>query len=188
MFAYKGTDAYRNDAMIPGTHLYEGTTRDPRDWRKLFDITPYSCRSDLLITDELRHRAELVEEATRMGIREIQDLSCTFCQFIINLHDPHMIADFTAKSAKILQDKDANQAKLLLENMKKHPLKLSEQKVMLTNARTPELADSMNRDILIASPVWCELLSRQIQLIKQYNRIQNQLAELVRTGKPSALT
>ena len=72
--------------------------------------------------------------------------------------------------------------------MKKHPLKLSEQKVMLTNARTPELADSMNRDILIASPVWCELLSRQIQLIKQYNRIQNQLAELVRTGKPSALT
>ena len=188
MFAYKGTDAYRNDAMIPGTHLYEGTTRDPRDWRKLFDITPYSCRSDLLITDELRHRAELVEEATRMGIREIQDLSCTFCQFIINLYDPHMIADFTAKSARILQDKDANQAKLLLENMKKHPLKLSEQKVMLTNARTPELADSMNRDILIASPVWCELLSRQIQLIKQYNRIQNQLAELVRTGKPSALT
>ena len=59
---------------------------------------------------------------------------------------------------------------------------------MRTTERTPELADSMNRDILIASPVWCELLSRQIQLIKQYNRIQNQLAELVRTGKPSALT
>ena len=188
MFAYKGTDAYRNDAMIPGTHLYEGTTRDPRDWRKLFDITPYSCRTPETLTRELEERAKVVEEATQLGIREIFQENLSLYTIVINLYNSQAITELTAKAEEILRSNAIDKTRDLLSDMKQHPLEPVEQKIMRTTERTPELADSMNRDILIASPVWCELLSRQIQLIKQYNRIQNQLAELVRTGKPSALT
>ena len=188
MFAYKGTDAYRNDVMIPGTHLYEGTARDPRDWRKLFDITPYSCRTPETLTRELEERAKVVEEATQLGIREILPENLSLYTIVINLYNSQAITELTAKAEEILRSNAIDKTRDLLSDMKQHPLEPVEQKIMRTTERTPELADSMNRDILIASPVWCELLSRQIQLIKQYNRIQNQLAELVRTGKPSALT
>ena len=188
MFAYKGTDAYRNDAMIPGTHLYEGTARDPRDWRKLFDITPYSCRTPETLTRELEERAKVVEEATQLGIREILPENLSLYTIVINLYNSQAITELTAKAEEILRSNAIDKTRDLLSDMKQHPLEPVEQKIMRTTERTPKLADSINRDILIASPVWCELLSRQIQLIKQYNRIQNQLAELVRTGKPSALT
>lgn len=188
MFAYKGTDAYRNDAMIPGTHLYEGTTRDPRDWRKLFDITPYSCRTPETLTRELEERAKVVEEATQLGIRKIFQENLSLYTIVINLYNSQAITELTAKAEEILRSNAIDKTRDLLSDMKQHPLEPVEQKIMRTTERTPKLADSINRDILIASPVWCELLSRQIQLIKQYNRIQNQLAELVRTGKPSALT
>lgn len=188
MFAYKGTDAYRNNAMIPGTHLYEGTARDPRDWRKLFDITPYSCRTPETLTRELEERAKVVEEATQLGIREILPENLSLYTIVINLYNSQAITELTAKAEEILRSNAIDKTRDLLSDMKQHPLEPVEQKIMRTAERTPKLADSINRDILIASPVWCELLSRQIQLIKQYNRIQNQLAELVRTGKPSALT
>lgn len=181
MFAYKGTDAYRNDAMIPGTHLYEGTTRDPRDWRKLFDITPYSCRTPETLTRELEERAKVVEKATQLGIREILPENLSLYTIVINLYNSQAITELTAKAEEILRSNAIDKTRDLLSDMKQHPLEPVEQKIMRTTERTPKLADSINRDILIASPVWCELLSRQIQLIKQYNRIQNQLAELVRT-------
>lgn len=179
MFAYKGTDAYRNDAMIPGTHLYEGTTRDPRDWRKLFDITPYSCRTPETLTRELEERAKAVEEATQLGIREIFQENLSLYTIVINLYNSQAIAELTAKAEEILRSNAIDKTRDLLSDMMQHPLEPVEQKIMRTAERTSELADSMNRDILIASPVWCELLSRQIQLIKQYNLIQNQLAELI---------
>ena len=179
MFAYKGTDAYRNDAMIPGTHLYEGTTRDPRDWRKLFDITPYSCRTPETLTRELEERAKVVEEATQLGIREIFQENLSLYTIVINLYNSQAITELTAKAEEILRSNAIDKTRDLLSDMMQHPLEPVEQKIMRTAERTSELADSMNRDILIASPVWCELLSRQIQLIKQYNLIQNQLAELI---------
>ena len=45
MFGYKGveiyTEYYASDTSS-GLHLYEGTTRDERDWRNLFNLRPYS--------------------------------------------------------------------------------------------------------------------------------------------------
>ena len=180
MFAYKGTDAYRNDAMIPGTHLYEGTTRDPRDWRKLFDITPYSCRSDLLITDELRHRADLVEEATRMGIREEKNRFRS-CQYAIHLYDENSVQDLADLIQKILDAEDVEQAKQLLSEMIAHPLEPVDQIVMKTPTdRT--WADTVNRDLIIASEEMFNLVSRQVETANRYQECRERLSDFIRNA------
>ena len=54
MYGYKGVDNYRSAKRIIGAHIYEGATGDDRDWRTLYDITPFSCINDAQCSEKLK--------------------------------------------------------------------------------------------------------------------------------------
>ena len=177
MFAYKGTDEYRYAKTTVAAHLYEGTARDPRDWRKLFDITPYSCRNDHFITTELHHRADIVETATQMGIREMQQCSCS-CQFIIHLYDEDAIRNLADNIQKILDVEDVDMARQLLSEMEVHPLEPIDQFVMETSG-DQNWTDIINRDLIIASEKIFNLLSRQVETVNVYKECSKRLHDFI---------
>lgn len=69
MYAYNGINdygkEYRGDRTV-GKHLYELTDRDPRDWRTLSDLQPYSTDNNPL--QEVEERASNYDKAVADGI------------------------------------------------------------------------------------------------------------------------
>ena len=69
MFSYAGIDqcieAYENDRTV-GRHIYEGTEKDPRDWRELPNLKPFSMISDP--SEELLEYSRLYDRAVEEGI------------------------------------------------------------------------------------------------------------------------
>ena len=185
MFAYKGTDNYRGAKTVVGAHLYEAAVGDTRDWRKLFDITPYSCRSDRLITDELRRRAEAVEEATQKGIREIQQLGANSYQFLIHLYDEEMVSNAVAKTEEILSARDVEKARRLLAGLEGQPLKEIGQTVM-KNIGTSKFEDLSNKDLIIASEEMSNLVARQVELVNTYEGCKKRLSDFINDAEKKA--
>lgn len=68
MFAYKGAEEYRNVPSAIGTYLYEGAVGDPRDWRKLREIRPYSIIPINQRSEEDQRRAFIVDQAIEKGL------------------------------------------------------------------------------------------------------------------------
>lgn len=68
MFAYKGAEEYRNVPSAIGTYLYEGAVGDPRDWRKLREIRPYSFIPINQRSREDQQRAAIVDQAIEKGL------------------------------------------------------------------------------------------------------------------------
>ena len=178
MFAYKGTDNYRGAKTVVGAHLYEAAVGDTRDWRKLFDITPYSCRSDRLITDELRRRSDAVETATQKGIREIQQLGANSYQLLIHLYDEETVKNAVAKTEEILSTHDVEKARRLLADLEGQPLKEIGQTVM-KNTGAKNFEDLANRDLIIASEEMSNLVVRQVELVNTYEGCKQRLSNFI---------
>ncbi|MBE6611382.1 MAG: hypothetical protein E7632_02715 [Ruminococcaceae bacterium] len=69
MFGYAGIANYKNEydnAVSVGRHLYEGTDADPRDWRTLSDLLPYSTQS--YPTEIMKQRSAAYDRAIELGI------------------------------------------------------------------------------------------------------------------------
>lgn len=69
MYAYNGINDYEREYLgdkDAGKHLYEMTLRDPRDWRALSNLRPYSTDNDT--TDEIEARAANYDRAEELGI------------------------------------------------------------------------------------------------------------------------
>ena len=71
MVAYKGVanyiGAYHNKQII-GSHLYEGSSGDPRDSRAYRDIFPFSAKAPADLTDAERENKEKYDQAWELGI------------------------------------------------------------------------------------------------------------------------
>lgn len=69
MFAYNGIESYSNvyqqDKSV-GKHYYEKSGRDPRDWRTLFDLQPFSKIQKK--TEKMNYNSMLYETAVKEGV------------------------------------------------------------------------------------------------------------------------
>lgn len=69
MYAYNGVSdysrEYENDRTV-GKHIYEGSGLDPRDWRSLYNLQPYSV--DRTPKPEIEEAARLYDQAEKLGI------------------------------------------------------------------------------------------------------------------------
>lgn len=89
MYRYNGTEPYRpqGDATI-GEHLYEGAVGDARDWRYLYDITPYSCSEENNDRyDNLTKKAKVLDEAFEAGTIYQKDIGANDYEYVIKIVD-----------------------------------------------------------------------------------------------------
>ena len=181
LFGYKGVDNYRRAAKAatdPGAHLYEGAVGDSRDWRNLYDITSYSCREEQDISEDLKKRAETVKEAMDKKVLEKTRIGAGTIEFHIHLYDHEKAQAASQQAEEVIQSKDVSKARELLEKMEAEPLQPVSQRVM-GNIGAPGYEELSNRDLIISSQFLSELLAKQMDALKTYEKAVKSLRDYI---------
>ena len=179
LFGYKGVDNYRGASTVVGAHLYEGAVGDSRDWRSLYDITPYSCREEREITENLKERAETVKEAVDEKVLETAQIGTGTVEFRIHIYDQEKAQAAFQQAEETIQGKeDVNKARALLEKLEAEPLQPVSQRVM-ENIGAPSYEELSNRDLIISSQFLSDLLAKQLDALKTYKKAVKSLQDYI---------
>ena len=171
-------DNYRGASTVVGAHLYEGAVGDSRDWRSLYDITPYSCREEREITENLKERAETVKEAVDEKVLETAQIGTGTVEFRIHIYDQEKAQAAFQQAEETIQGKDVNKARALLEKLEAEPLQPVSQRVM-ENIGAPSYEELSNRDLIISSQFLSELLAKQLDALKTYKKAVKSLQDYI---------
>lgn len=180
LFGYKGVDSYRNASAVVGAHLYEGAVGDSRDWRSLFDITPYSCRDERDISENLKERAEIVKEAVDKKVLETAQVGPATVEFHIHLYDYDKAQAASKAVEDTLQSKDVSKARTVLEKLEAEPPKPVSQRVM-ANIGAKGYEELSNHDLIISSQFLSELLAKQMDALKTYEEAVKSLQDYIQS-------
>ncbi len=182
LFGYKGVSIYRTDCHFSGAYLYEGAAGDPRDWRNLFDIIPYSCRTEQEIGPELRERMEIVREAVGRGIWEKRLLSSLGVEFCIHIYDREAMRALVKEAEEVLASQDAKKAQALLEHLQCSPPRPVSQRVM-ENSGARGFEEQVNLDLIVSSQGLSQLLSDQVNAWREYDAAVDSLKRYIAKEK-----
>ena len=182
LFGYKGVSIYRTDRHFSGAYLYEGAAGDPRDWRNLFDIIPYSCRTEQEIGPELRERMEIVREAAGRGIWEKRLLSSLGVEFCIHIYDREAMRALVKEAEEVLASQDAKKAQALLEHLQCSPPRPVSQRVM-ENSGARGFEEQVNFDLIVSSQGLSQLLSDQVNAWREYDAAVDSLKRYIAKEK-----
>ena len=182
LFGYKGVSIYRTDRHFSGAYLYEGAAGDPRDWRNLFDIIPYSCRTEQEIGPELRERMEIVREAAGRGIWEKRLLSSLGVEFCIHIYDREAMRALVKEAEEVLASQDAKKAQALLEHLQCSPPRPVSQRVM-ENSGARGFEEQVNLDLIVSSQGLSQLLSDQVNAWREYDAAVDSLKRYIAKEK-----
>jgi len=182
LFGYKGVSIYRTDRHFSGAYLYEGAAGDSRDWRNLFDIIPYSCRTEQEIGPELRERMEIVREAAGRGIWEKRLLSSLDVEFCIHIYDREAMRALVKEAEEVLAIQDAKKAQALLEHLQCSPPRPVSQRVM-ENSGARGFEEQVNLDLIVSSQGLSQLLSDQVNAWREYDTAVDSLKRYIAQEK-----
>ena len=172
MYAYNGVydygNKYREDRTI-GKHLYEQTERDPRDWRTLADLQPFSTNNNP--TPEIEKRAEDYDEAVKRGIIRQSPTAQSEYQLVV-----WPAIDGLIETAKAAMSGDVNQLKqaaAAIENYKS--TRQPERIQAVPNDGTYGHEEKVRKDHVVDS---AEMIADIRSEIKKENTLETALSEL----------
>ena len=166
MYGYKGVDNYRAAKPVVGAHLYEGAVGDSRDWRRLYDITPFSCINE---TEEryktYKVRNDLVQKAKQLGIYVRRDLGATF-DYVIKEFDETKIEEMLKEIETAKASDNTEKAKAVLQAITAEELPVRNQRTV-KNIGAMYSEDLVADDIIIESDVLLALITAQVNLLQK---------------------
>ena len=163
MYGYKGVDNYRSVKRVVGAHLYENSAGDPRDWRNLHDITPYSCINEGDITPYMADRAAIVERAKEKEILVRRELGSD-CEFVIREVEAEKVASMTAAAEATLKTGDLVKIKALSETLEGEGLPVAGE-YHVKNIGADNCEDLVIKDLIIASDFLKNKLETGLKLV-----------------------
>lgn len=179
LYGYKGVDNYRNAKRIVGAHLYEGAVGDDRDWRTLYDITPYSCINDDQCSDKLKEKASLVDEAKELGIFVKRDIGTDGSfEYVLRQFDMNRVNDEIAAVDKAIASGNEATMQACLNSVKESELTVTNEQI-IKNIGTAGYEDISAKDLLIASDALLDIVASQKELLgKRKAAVDNLTAKI----------
>lgn len=180
MYMFKGTYNYLPkyyEKQLVGKHLYEGTALDPRDFRKLHDIIPFTC----ITGDSKTESTELFGKDYNYAIaRKIIDevvfgsTGSTF-EMYLRVVDKQDVQNFNNRIDRVLNEKNVERAKKFLESEAGGELFKYNDSIILPQIGSNGRERDSVKDIVFASTYLTEILREQIQVVRSK---ESKIAEL----------
>ena len=161
MYAYAGTreylEIYRKDKSV-GKHLYECTKGDPRDWRKLPDLIPFSMIQEK--TGREKELEFLYEEAVNQGIIR-QDPENEF-EYQIVVKPP--IDKVVSAAKRAVKEKNLEKLEELLRKLEKLSENPDPDKIyIIPNDGEWGYKEVVRKDYVMASPAYIQIIRKELE-------------------------
>ena len=161
MYAYAGTreylEIYRKDKSV-GKHLYECTKEDPRDWRKLPDLVPFSMIQEK--TGREKELEFLYEEAVKQGIIR-QDPENEF-EYQIVVKPP--IDELVSAVKRAVKEKNLEKLEELLRKVEKLSENPDSDKIyIIPNDGSWGYKEVVSKDYVMASPEYIQIIRKELE-------------------------
>ena len=177
LYGYKGVSDYRNATRTTGTHLHEGASCDDRDWRSLYDITPLSCRDESSLSESLKEKSRIYDEAFGKGIvahRTLDD-SGSF-DFVINKVNDESFESEMNEIGEAIDSGDITIMTMTLEKYKDAPIAF-EVDHTIRNVASMGYEDIVAKDLIVSSEIYMKVITQQLKNIETHNGLINTLKE-----------
>lgn len=175
MFAYCGTDLYkeiyRNEGHFKGFHIYEGTGKESRDWRKLPDLVPFSKTAKP--TEEMLQNEKMYRRAVDAGIirscdngtwelavyEEPEELE-RFAEEAFNRHDSRAAYEIRGRTEHYLHSR------------------MPVRTMLIPNDGAAGFEDTVRLDYVMSSPALLEEIKKQIDILDKISSIKSRAEAL----------
>ena len=175
MFAYYGTDIYkeiyRHEDNFKGFHIYEGTEKDSRDWRKLPDLVPFSMTAKP--TEEMLQNEKMYRRAVDAGIirsrdngawelavyEEPEDLE-HFAEEAFNRHDSRAAYEIRGRTEHYLHSR------------------MPVRTMLIPNGGAAGFEDTVRLDYVMSSPALLKEIKRQLDILDKISSIKSRAEAL----------
>ncbi len=187
MFGYKGVNNYKSEyktrvnSIGVGSHLYEGSVKDPRDSRKLINISPFSCISADALNPEEKENAELYQKAWDCGIMTRVPIGDGY-EYRLNIFDTDAIAAKKEAAEAVIKNGDTAGAAALLGGSGGHVLDAKTYHVIPNNGYA-DFAEIVIRDHVLGSELYTKILREQIKLLEDWRGTEDALKSLSSKAK-----
>ena len=179
LFGYKGVSNFKEtykQKKIVGSHLYEGSARDPRDSRRIINITPFSCIPKEMYTPDDIRNMELYDFALANSIVTKIPVGDRY-EYHLNILDKEAINSSIDIMDKIINEKDTNKAIAFINTQQGEKFKIESYKVIPTN-HNDEFRDRIVKDNVLGSVLYMDIMTEQVIAVKKYNDRLSALFEL----------
>ena len=164
MYAYKDVDNYKDVPPGTGAYLYEGTAADPRDWRKLWDITPLSCINENNMSEDVAELKEKLDLAEQKGILRAESDGA-----IIIEYDEETIKKVGSKVDALVSEGNVNKCMMFLMDVEKVELPIkSKSRISTLGVNEIELQNLIAKDLIAASPKFTDMISCELAKVTLY--------------------
>ena len=184
LFGYKGVSNFKEtykQKKIVGSHLYEGSSRDARDSRKLINVSPISCIPKEMYTPDDIRNMELYDFALSNSIVTKVPIGDGF-EYHLNIFDEEEIKACLDAMQKILDSNDVQKASAFINNRNGKSFEVKSYRV-IPITQNSDYADLIVKDHILGSLLLVQILSEQVSALKQYSEKMTILSDLVNAGR-----
>lgn len=177
MFGYKGIANYfpeYESKNMKGMHLYEGTSQDSRDFRRLPDVAPYSSIGSDKHTSRQEEASHEYDFALENGIINADDLN----EYRISIFDESAVRALIEKIEAVKNTGDIIKANNMISELKEKTLPVVDSR-MIANEGASGYREQAVKDNVIASMYLTSLVMQQNAILKDYNKALESLENMI---------
>ena len=178
MVGYKGVEQYKDGNEHIGAYCYEGATGDSRDWRKLYDLTPFSCMEKDNLPKIVQKNSELFDKAKKMNVIDVKSISEGNNDYYIRVFNGQQIDKFVTTAEGVISSGDVAKIKVFLDENENITFDIEESR-MIKKIGTKGHEESSVKDIVLASPVLLDMLEKEITKRERVQSIMKQMESIV---------
>lgn len=185
MVGYKGVEQYKGGNEHIGAYCYEGSIGDSRDWRKLYDLTPFSCMEKDTLTEDVQKKSKTFDKAKEMNIVEVETINEDNDDYYIRIFNEKQINKFVVESEEIINSKDVVKIGTFLKENKNVRFDIEESR-MIKKIGTKGHEETSIKDLVMASPVFLDMLDKEIIKREKVQTLMKQMESIVEDSATNA--
>lgn len=184
MVGYKGVEQYKGGDEHVGAYCYECSVGDDRDWRKLYDLTPFSCMEKDNLPQNVQKNSELFDKALEMNVVDVEVVNEENNDYYIRIFNEEQISKFVVAAGEVINSKDvAKIGKFLKENQ---GVTFDMESRMIEKIGTKGHEETSIKDLVMASPVFLNLLDKEIIKREKVQTLMKQMESIVEDSATNA--
>ena len=178
MISYRGIRKYHNEYEFAGLYNYEGSDGDFRDWRKLYDLVPFSLMEKDNLPEVVQKNSDLFDKAKKMNIIDMKSISEGNNDYYIQIFDEEQIEKFVMTTEKIISSGDVVKIRELWYANKNIVFDIEESR-MIKKIGTDGHEESSIKDLVLASPILLDMLEKEIVKRERVRSLMKQMESIV---------
>lgn len=187
MYGFNGVglcrEAYLRDlgkSYLAGRHIYEGTERDPRDWRELPDLMPFSLFEHL--TKEMLENKQTYNRAVDRSIIHAKNAVAGGADDyeIVLYEQPADIEEIKEQTNEVIKRFDASAANIVLRRIEEYlqyrePVRI----IRISNDGEYGRKEIVRSDYVMGNPAYLKVIREQLEILDALDRIKSKMEHVI---------